>query len=359
MMKELIALKDGESTEGYSSLLIMVPFGENKHLMGDKMLQLAAVYEISQFNFGEGSGETSRKEAECQQEFRDLVKIDERTQDNYRRKLIGLATVSKTYGCSLIEEYYQIVSKYRLIYNTLNLFSETESLYIGSFWAPASQRDNLLLEMVKLKVEDPNFVTADIFPISQDKVPPTFFKLNSFTTPFQTLVNTFSIPKYKEINPALVTSVTFPFLFGVMFGDIGHGLVMFLFGLYLNLKKKDINLADNSPLAGVLSYRYLIMMMGFFSVYCGLIYNDFLGIKLILGPSCYTEQSAKGPKGEELSFVRKPGCVYWVGFDWVWGMAKNEIEYFNSYKMKQSIIFGFIHMMVGLLFKGRHRYDQV
>ena len=46
-------------------------------------------------------------------------------------------------------------------------------------------------------------------------------------------MNTLGIPRYKEVNPGLFTLMTFPFLFGVMFGDIGHGSVLFMLGLYL------------------------------------------------------------------------------------------------------------------------------
>lgn len=38
---------------------------------------------------------------------------------------------------------------------------------------------------------------------------------------------------YKEVNPAVFACVTFPFLFGVMFGDMGHGTLMFIFGIIL------------------------------------------------------------------------------------------------------------------------------
>jgi V-type H+-transporting ATPase subunit a len=51
--------------------------------------------------------------------------------------------------------------------------------------------------------------------------PPTHFHTNKFTEVFQAVVNTYGVPRYREANPALFTTVTFPFLFGVMYGDMG------------------------------------------------------------------------------------------------------------------------------------------
>lgn len=41
------------------------------------------------------------------------------------------------------------------------------------------------------------------------------------------------IARYREANPAVFSIVTFPFLFAVMFGDIGHGIIMLMFALLL------------------------------------------------------------------------------------------------------------------------------
>src|SRR4051812_9335639 len=51
---------------------------------------------------------------------------------------------------------------------------------------------------------------------------PTYIKTDKFTGAFQGIVDTYGVPRYKEVNPGLFTIVTFPFLFGVMYGDVGE-----------------------------------------------------------------------------------------------------------------------------------------
>jgi len=63
-----------------------------------------------------------------------------------------------------------------------------------------------------------------------------------------------------------------------MFGDIGHGFLLFSLGAYLCLGKNNIEKDKESVLKAALPFRYLIILMGFFAFYCGLLYNDFLSI---------------------------------------------------------------------------------
>jgi V/A-type H+-transporting ATPase subunit I len=51
--------------------------------------------------------------------------------------------------------------------------------------------------------------------------------------PFELLVNVFSTPKYKEIDPSALLFLFFPLFFGFMIGDLGHGLMILIFALYL------------------------------------------------------------------------------------------------------------------------------
>jgi len=58
--------------------------------------------------------------------------------------------------------------------------------------------------------------------------PPTYFKDNDFTDATKEMVFTYGVPRYQEATPVLFSIVTFPFIFGVMYGDIGHGLCLYM-----------------------------------------------------------------------------------------------------------------------------------
>ncbi len=57
---------------------------------------------------------------------------------------------------------------------------------------------------------------------------PTFLPTNWLTAPFSSLVKQYGVPRYGEINPTLVFAFSFIAMFGMMFGDVGHGLVIAL-----------------------------------------------------------------------------------------------------------------------------------
>ena len=131
------------------------------------------------------------------------------------------------------------------------------------------------------------------------------------------LVETYGIHSYQEANPAVVSIVTFPFLFGMMFGDIGHGSIILILGIVLTLSADSLKKDKDLKLLAFV--RYMFLLMGFFAVYCGFIYNEFFSIPLSLFSTCYqTQQDVWNPsldekaesiEGEYVFYRYSPECT--------------------------------------------------
>lgn len=156
-------------------------------------------------------------------------------------------------------------------------------------------------------------------------------------------MDTYGTPNYKEANPAVFACVTFPFLFGVMFGDVMHGSMLLAFAIFLCF----VTPAKGSLLEMAMPLRYFALLMGIFATFCGICYNEFSSIPMYLwGNSCwiYTEGKSDPMISDE--------CVYPIGVDPSWYLSTNELTFMNSMKMKMSVIFGVAQMALGIMLKG-------
>ena len=223
-----------------------------------------------------------------------------------------------------------------MIYENLNKLQDHQSLLKGYFWCPKYKREELKQSLDKLH-QMSNFNGVVVKKIRTNETRPTCFKPNEFMYPFQEIVNTYGVPRYKEVNPAYFTTISFPFLFGLMYGDIGHGFCIFLGALYIIMYSSRLPKSLNL----LVKVRYLVLLMGIFATYCGLIYNDFLGVMTNFNQTCWDE-----------NLKRKAGCVPSYGMDRVWGKTDQKIAFMNSFKMKLSIIVAVTHMSVGILMRG-------
>lgn len=239
--------------------------------------------------------------------------------------------------------YYMkiILLKHLCMLENMNKLSYGKTFTSGYFWVPESKIDELkgAIEEVKVQQEFDSLMVEKVDFEAMRKRPPTNFRTKGFFDAFQSIVDTYGIARYKEGNPGLFTTVTFPFLFGCMFGDIGHGLGVLIFALILLGKPQWFS-------RQILDVKWLFLLMGFYAFWCGLIYNDFFAVPLVAHDSCYVQ-------GQNGVVERRPDhCVYPVGMDYAWSESRNSVAFLNSFKMKISIVYGVIQMTGGILIKG-------
>lgn len=100
---------------------------------------------------------------------------------------------------------------------------------------------------------------------------PVRLKNNWFVKPFEMFVDMYGRPSYTEIDPTPYVAATYILLFGIMFGDLGQGLVVSLLGTFLYKKKGMV-------LGGVLS------RVGLSSMVFGFLYGSVFGYETLLTP---------------------------------------------------------------------------
>ncbi|XP_063984343.1 V-type proton ATPase 116 kDa subunit a 1 isoform X2 [Diachasmimorpha longicaudata] len=281
----------------------------------------------------------------------DLNTVLGQTQDHRHRVLVAAA--------KNIKNWFIKVRKIKAIYHTLNLFNldVTQKCLIAECWVPVLDIEGIQLALRRGTERSGSSVPPILNRMETFEDPPTYNRTNKFTKGFQVLIDAYGIASYREMNPAPYTIITFPFLFSIMFGDTGHGLLMFLFAAWMILKEKPLmaQKIDNEIWNIFFGGRYIIFLMGMFSMYTGLIYNDMFSKSLnIFGSYWQNNQTWTEIHGSKAIMLDPAtnaytGVPYPIGVDPVWQLAQNKIIFLNSYKMKISIIIGVIHMLFGVL----------
>lgn len=252
-----------------------------------------------------------------------------------------------------LEMWHVAIRRQMAVYGTLNRFScdsdvSARRCFIAEGWAPKHAVGDIDLAL-KGACEEAGLNMVPVLTVldatSINASPPTRFPTNKLTVGFQEMTDAYGVATYGEANPAVYMIITFPFLFAVMFGDIGHGMIMALAAGYLVAFEAKLKPRLKGELwEMVFGGRYVILLMGLFSVYTGLIYNDCFSKTLSLFPSMFYY-----PSGATEAVRKSSSYVYPFGLDPTWEHAENGMTFLNSYKMKQSILLGLVQMTFGLV----------
>ncbi|KAJ9496169.1 H(+)-transporting V0 sector ATPase subunit a [Exophiala xenobiotica] len=243
-----------------------------------------------------------------------------------------------------------VIKKEKAVYNALNMcsYDHARKTLIAEAWCPTNS-----LPQIRATLQDVNdraglSVPTIVNQIKTNKTPPTYNKTNKFTEGFQTIINAYGTAKYQEVNPGLYTIVTFPFLFAVMFGDFGHGTLMAMAASAMIYWEKPLLRSKQDELFAMAFYgRYIMLMMGIFSMYTGLVYNDVFSKGFTPFASAWEYPEDGRP---EVTAHLKGSYRYPFGLDWAWHGSENDLLFSNSLKMKLSILMGWAHMTYALCF---------
>ena len=327
--------------------------GSSENVLLKKILKACEIFQASRYSVPKSSKireELDALNADIHDKKAMLQSI-ERTLNDLLKELNKFQEING-YKYLIYKIYFE---QQRLIYTNLGKCILRENFVDGRVWIPQNKLDLIEQTLNNLFKDKENKINASLTDIENEPNinPPTLIITNEFTSVPQLIVDTYGTPRYKEINPGYFTIITFPFLFGVMFGDIGHSLFLLCLSIYLFIQNKSLSKSSNSMVQVLAQSRYFILLMGFFALYCGLLYNDFLSVPIYFS-SCYNKF---GKSGEYLD--KKKDCKYKFGVDPVWIISNNELTFVNSLKMKFSVIIGVFQMSMGIVLKGLNAiYDK-
>ena len=177
---------------------------------------------------------------------------------------------------------------------------ERDEFYILCGWMSEKDVDALLAETqdddkISIMVED-----------ERDQYfgdPPTKLENPKVFKPFEMFIRMYGLPSHDEMDPTIFVALTYTFIFGAMFGDVGQGLCLFIGGgLLYKIKKWN--------LAGIIS------VAGIFSTFFGFMFGSFFGFEgTIIKPMWLSPMHAM----MKLPFVGQLNTVFIVAV--AFGMA--------------------------------------
>lgn len=297
--KRLKDLEPVEASERYyylSNLLsrITTLISDMKVYRGGKVkdpLQVPAVYDEAYFQSIEQNLKT------IEDNFNDLTQKlaqaeaaeDKKTKKEIKKQIEALADEER----GDILGWEELVKREHTLEETKTLFGKTKRTYVMYGWIPnrkAKKFTEIVADTIALEMHEHVDVhhgehPAEVGPLEgavaeeEASAPPTKQENPKSIGTYQSLVNAFGFPSHTEIDPTWFMALGFPIIFGLMFGDIGHGILLLFFamiGMIAKRRKVDAGEMVNYFIQG----SGLIAVIAIFSIFFGVLYGEFLGIDI-------------------------------------------------------------------------------
>ena len=179
----------------------------------------------------------------------------------------GLAALREEVAESLQQMYCYLYYQSEIFVGRGAAMVKDEVFHMSGYTLFKGSQD-LLASLKKIKSVTCECSKAEDTAVS--KVPVSI-KNGKFAKPFETWLAMYGLPAYGEFDPTTLMAITYTILFGVMFGDLGQGALIFAAGLFLAIRKKS-------------NFGKIAMRLGISSMIMGVVYGSIFGLDHILDP---------------------------------------------------------------------------
>jgi len=156
-----------------------------------------------------------------------------------------------------------------MITEAIARFGKLHHTYLIVGWVPAARVEALTRQLKQ--VSDKILIDATLAQRTSDasNVPVALHDSGPLGT-FKPLVTTYAQPRYMEIDPTAFIALTFPLLYGAMFGDVGHGLMLALLGWLVSSRRIQ-------ALRSMASMGTIVTICGLAATAFGFLYGSVFG----------------------------------------------------------------------------------
>lgn len=294
--------------------------------MKDAIERILSALEFEVFPIPEGESGTPEKIVEKAEN--QIVSLEEEIERLEQRKV----TLAKEWGLKILATWEILQVETKRIEIKSQIVYTDQSIKVWG-WIPES-RESELEPLLRERVGSALEVTFDKPDFAEHEAP-TYISNPEIMKPTEDVVKAFGIPSRHDLDPTKIMWLSFPLIFGLVFADIGQGLLLMIIGLAaLRAKKKG---EDWGAIMGYIqSGAEGLIMMGIFAIFGGFLFGSFFGAETVFGPIWPT-----------FAHMIDDGHGH---------MITN--PYRATHMLKLSIEIGALHIMLGILLNIYNKYKH-
>ena len=248
--------------DGADSLVLVVSMKRNSAEVG-KILSEYGFTETELPRIADDAGDDALAEADRRLS---RLRAEQAEQNEFVKSLVGERRVE-------LERDWRRVRFAELVLLIRDQTSESNHATVFSGWVPVRQRERVdaaINEAAEGACVLEWHSAADMEEVGASD-PPVELNNPRFLKPFQMLVTNYGVPEYGTIDPTPLVAIAYLLMFGLMFGDAGHGLVLVLLGV---IGRRWVHTPNMKKLARLLTW------CGGASVVMGVLFGAYFGFEI-------------------------------------------------------------------------------